>query len=294
MRVVEKRVGALAAALSREGLGVYRRADEHEPEYRLFSRIASRYVAPDPLASSPPLTLIAILCGIIDYQENAQRFWARVERELEADGFPQDLRPIEATLLRIAAGGGRAAASKVLRLNKASRRGFASWYWTEGWRAAYAAPTDVWRRLADVMGDPPDKKTVLMAMKCLDMTSLAVRGQYLPLHELPIIVDVRIVQSSLRSGLLALEDDERGMAEDELAQTGRSTVIEAWRRVVLAARAHMGDEFSAFRLDSLLWQTAQAEDRDVIAGRLEEYGFGSASATALAAELTAATSPTKA
>ena len=62
----------------------------------------------------------------------------------------------------------------------------------------------LWSRLATVMQQSPDAKTIVFAMKCFDLLHKAKAGRYASFGDIPIIVDLRIARLSLTSGLLVV------------------------------------------------------------------------------------------
>ena len=154
-------------------------------------------------------------------------------------------------------------------------------------------PVELWRWLAVTLGQPEEAKTVVMAMKLVDLLELAGSGNYLDFGtEIPLPIDLRIARISLTSGLIAPTaggsiNQLMGRAGD-IAADHRKILIEAWSAVATAA----GD-LQLLRLDSLAWQLAEAAgtpdwESDVTT-RLIAAGSSADVARRLAAELNWAT-----
>ena len=65
-------------------------------------------------------------------------------------------------------------------------------------------PVELWKWLAATLGQPEEAKTIVMAMKLVDLLELAGAGNYLDFGtEIPLPIDLRIARISLTSGLIA-------------------------------------------------------------------------------------------
>ncbi len=148
------------------------------------------------------------------------------------------------------------------------KSGFASGFWKSKMEESRKEPYKVWVSLARSMGDPVDKKTIVMAMKAFDMETLAVKKHYLPFPpDIPIMVDSRVTYASLSSGIAIVEPE---VSIDTIASSYRSEIIRAWSEVIAIAKQKLGQEFNALRLDSLIWQAGEYRNRDTIASYLRK------------------------
>jgi N-glycosylase/DNA lyase len=192
--------------------------------------------------------------GITDYQlvaGAAAGYWKAVVIEIErrAPSNPKDVIEFMARVCRHPVSS-RLADQKLARVEKVIR----------AWESEQVTsqPIELWRWLAVTLGQPEEAKTVVMAMKLVDLLELAGSGNYLDFGtEIPLPIDLRIARISLTSGLIAPAaggsiNQLMGRA-GEIASEHRQVLIEAWRAVAKAA----GD-LRLMRLDSLAWQLAEA------------------------------------
>lgn len=258
------RIHVLADHISCIDLGTFRRVDENEPELQAFRRLVPDYKSHSPETWDVSLALSGLLVGLIDYQEYAQTLWKRFEASIRKAGYPGDLNSVQEVAMRIASAS-RMAGRKRARLSKAFAQGFTSRFWEKGILWLRAHPWDVWKTLAARMGDLIDRKTVVMAMKAFDMETLVATGGYLPFPaDVPIMVDSRVARLTVTSGLLRLRGDEIRLTADGIAQRFKPQIVSAWAEVVDEVQRVLGPQFSAMRLDSLLWQASEFRDGDAL------------------------------
>jgi len=281
----EARARALAKAITRIPMDTFLRIDQEEPEFQAFQKLIPQYQIRAPDGWDPALALSGLYVGLIDFQENARSLWRKYESAVQEAGFPDDPKAIEGMVMSIARGR-RLARTKVARLERALRSGFTAWFVERGIQEIRDNAWETWRNLALRMGDPVDRKTIVMAMKALLMETLAATDAYPDLPpDVPIMVDSRIARLTRSSGLLRMEANEEGLSDDEFASKFKDPVVSAWRRVVGQVQPVQGPRFNALRLDSLLWQVGDARTREGMAQRLRTMGLEEAIAQELASEL---------
>jgi N-glycosylase/DNA lyase len=242
-----ERANAVGLALGQLESQVFANFDRSEPEWPVLQRLTAW--------SDRSLARLTTMClGITDYQLGAGAaagYWKAVVIEIErrAPSNPKDVIEFMARVCRHPVSS-RLADQKLARVEKVIR----------AWESEQVTsqPIELWRWLAVTLGQPEEAKTVVMAMKLVDLLELAGSGNYLDFGtEIPLPIDLRIARISLTSGLIAPAaggsiNQLMGRA-GEIASEHRQVLIEAWRAVAKAA----GD-LRLMRLDSLAWQLAEA------------------------------------
>jgi N-glycosylase/DNA lyase len=148
--------------------------------------------------------------------------------------------------------------------------GFANWFWAD-LNMMRREPYGAWLRLAGSLNDPPEKKTIVMAMKAFDMETLAVTGGYLRFPpDVPIMVDSRVASVTRRSGLV---EGFPVISDNDIASRYRHLIIDAWARIVRTVRETTGDWFSALRLDTLIWWLGEIATRSSATAYLVSKGL---------------------
>jgi N-glycosylase/DNA lyase/DNA-directed RNA polymerase subunit RPC12/RpoP len=263
------RIEELANAISKIPINAYYYIDTMEPEYQTFQNLYKKYATTTSDKFDSTLALLGIGTGLIDYQQKnpAKSVWQPLERVVQECGFPSELEQIR-KVHSILAASFRFAAAKTKRVERMYQSGFASWFWNKVLAETRKDPYNVWLTLAGNMGDPTDKKTIVMAMKAFDMETLAVEKHYLPFpSEIPIMVDSRVAFVSLSSGIIAIDPS---ISIDLIASQYKTEIIHAWSEVIKIARNVVGKELNALRLDSLIWQAGEYRDRDAVVSYLRQ------------------------
>lgn len=277
-----ERAHAVGLALGQLESQVFANFDHSEPEWPVLQRLAAW---PDRALAR----LTTICLGITDYQLGAgaaSGYWKAVMMEMErrAPSNTKDVIELMARVCRHPVSS-RLADQKLARVEKVIK----------AWQSEQVTsqPVELWKWLAATLGQPEEAKTVVMAMKLVDLLELAGSGHYLDFGtEIPLPIDLRIARISLTSGLIAPAtggsiNQFMGRA-GEIASEHRQLLIDAWRAVAKAA-----GNLQLMRLDSLAWQLAEAagtpEWESNVTKRLIEAGSSADEARQLAAELNWAT-----
>ncbi len=272
-----ERANAIGLALRELPAKVFVNFDKSEPEWPVVDRLGTW---PDrPLAS-----LAAICLGITDYQLGAGAaagYWKAVTMELDrrAPSVATDVIELMARVCRHPVSG-RLADQKLARVEKVVTR-----WETE---PAPIEAVGLWKWLGATLGQPDEAKTIVMAMKIVDLLQLARAGHYLDFgSEIPLPIDLRIARISLTSGLIAPR--EGGAVGQFMSQAGdiasaqRQLLIQAWRAVAEAAGG-----LQLLRVDSLAWQLAEgagtSEWESLVTQRLIDAESPSDTASRLARE----------
>jgi len=278
------RIKELADAISQIPIGTFYSIDMMEPEYKTFDNLHRKYSTISPYKFDNTLALLGIGTGLIDYQQRdpGRTVWQPLEKLVHQHGFPSTLDEIMRIHLQLA-GLSRFATHKTTRVKKMYQSGFASRFWNGDITENRKEPYRVWMSLARSMGDPVDKKTIVMAMKAFDIETLAVKKHYLPFpSDIPIMVDSRITYVSLSSGIVNTAAD---MTIDAIASSYRSEIIRAWSEVIAIAKQKIGEEFNALRLDSLIWQAGEHRSRDAVISYLRKMQLPSELSVNIAEQL---------
>ena len=278
------RIRELAASVSQIPVEAFYRIDTMEPEYKVFGSLNGKYAKASAGKFDSMLALLGIGTGLIDYQQKnpAKSVWQPLERIVDQHGFPSALNEAREVHLRLAASS-RFGSAKSARVGRMYQSGFASWFWQNDLTEIRKDPYKAWRTLARNMGDPVDKKTIVMAMKAFDMETLALTKHYLQFSaDIPIMVDSRITYVSLSSGIVVVEPFT---SVDDIASRYRSQIIRAWFEVINIVRSIIGQEFNALRLDSLVWQAGEYKNRAAIASYLRRMQLSPEVASRVASQL---------
>lgn len=273
------RATAIGTALGQVPESVFVNFDKSEPEWPVVQRLGNW---PDER-----LARLAAMClGFSDYQlgtGGAEAYWDAIGEEVAKTEVSNSAGILE-LLIRVCkhSVSSRLAERKLARVKKVIER------WSDG--SAPDEPKALWRWLAYALNQHPDAKTVVMAMKIVDLMHLAKHEEYLDFGaDVPLPVDLRIARLSLTSGLVHDSQGQpishRDKDANEVASTNRPMLVEAWRSVSQAAGG-----ISLLRIDSLAWQLAEhvkgVQPDNLITQHLLDVGCSRAVASKLASELT--------
>lgn len=282
---------ALGEAIAELGPEQVDAVDRGEPEWRLLASLQER------VGDLRWLTAIAL--GLTDFQlgeGGAQRYWQIAEKEIGANPpvGSSGVRDLIQRIVRhpVAVGSGDL---KVRRIDRLLRSPLPQWLEGRTSQQLRHELPDLWRRLASAMQQDPSAKTIVFAVKLVDLMVLQDTGErgVLP-DDMPIAVDIRIARAAYASGIIQPPAGEsptsmiRRSSVELLAD--RAPYIHAWQEVARYTT------LSPLRLDSLVWQAAghlrpgrsAAASRAAIAGLLVGYGADPAVANRIGVALTAA------
>jgi N-glycosylase/DNA lyase len=285
------RAQALGEALAKLTPDQVDAIDRGEPEWRLLASLKER------VGDHRWLTAIAL--GLTDFQlgdGGAQLYWQIAEREIE-DGPPVNPDGIRDVIQRIVRHpvAAKSADLKLRRIDRLLQSPLPRWLAAMTPDRLLAELPELWRRLASAMNQDPSAKTIVFAVKLVDLMVLQDTGERAALpDDMPIAVDIRIARAAYASGILEPPGGETaaGMIRRSSAEllADRAPYVRAWQEV--AGQTTL----SPLRLDSVIWQGAghlrpgrpASAARASIAGMLVGYGVSTPQAGAIAAELTAA------
>ena len=284
------RVRVVGGALSLVGWEGFVRLDMLEPEYVVLSDVYRE------TGDVRPLLLLGVSAAIIDYQlaGDAYRFWGTLHRVVRERGYrlssPQDVRRVMEEFLSRPVNA-RLNKAKRLRVARFYESGFADYLWSTAYRYYSTRPVEVWHRLARALNNPPHRKTIVFAVKVLDLISLIAEGRYSQLpHTIPIPLDIHVARMAIYSGIVA----GATLRDAEKACQLRTTVFhEAWGQVARTVSERLGRRITTLRIDSLIWQlgnkTAKIRDKHQAQQVITAYLAGKAGISPAAAQRIAET-----
>ena len=235
-----QRVDVVAELLSKLGFDGIARLDRHEPEYTALKKIFSLNVEPKFLG------LIALSAGLIDFQlgyGGAECFWDTLFKIADRTRRLNSLKGVEAlmTLFLNEPINAKYREIKRRRLERIFRGGFADWY-NISYEGLTKDPWILWSKIANSLGSPMNKKTIVFSMKAFDIANLICYGDYLPLpQDIPIPLDFHVKHVTISAGLL----NHYGVDEH---------FRHVWSLVLNKVKNNLGRNISLLRLDSLVWQ----------------------------------------
>lgn len=247
-----ERAAALAAMLVRIPAPVYAALDRQEPEWPVIER----------LARAPQLGISAALAlALSNYQLSdggASAYWHEAEDLLRAHGVPSTDRDVLRLMQRlvetpVAAGH---AEQRLGRIWKLMQSDLPSHFGQLPIEAVGERLDEIWARLAAALNQHKGAKTIVFAIKILDLLHCCLTGRYTDVGlRAPIVADLRIARVTFSSGLLRPVGDVSAadaMAVAEAVMNKHPTpFVRGWDVVRDRGRLNM------LRLDSLLWQVAE-------------------------------------
>lgn len=278
------RIKQFAALLSEISLDFFKEIDKREPEYRTFLSLSKEYANFRPNKFDVSLALMGIGTGLIDFQQKdpGRTLWQPMERFTRKEGYPINVKGIRDIIFHLAKSS-RFGNTKLKRAERFFTSGFPSWFLGNDLLHLRKNPYDVWLRLSGSMGDPMNKKTIVMAMKAFDMETLAVTNEYLPFPpHIPMMIDSRITYVSISSGIVVVDPI---LSIDEIASRYRDELVDAWSEVVERVQKNLGNKFNALRLDSLIWQAGEHRTQLSVKNYLRSFGLPMKMSSKLASNL---------
>jgi len=214
-----------------------------EPEWREMEAFLPRY-------GFGPFAALMVVAGLNDFQLKGKAdkaYWPPIRARLseaEIPGSPMSL----ANLLHPFYERERLNELKVARLHKFLQSDLAIKLWQAEPRHVSKEFIDIWQKLAVVMGQGMEKKTIVFAMKCLGL-SLIMAGEYnFPSEMLPIPVDLRVRRLTEALGSPIDSDD----------------MVRAYWDAVLAGIRVANPHVTMIHLDSFVWQVAETMDQHAV------------------------------
>ena len=233
----------LVAVLKELGTSAWRRAIEMEPEYINMGPLFDDY-------GFGPFATLMVVAGLNDYQlkgKAEKSYWPKLKEHLI--GKPSPSSP-DALIDRLVAfyEHERLSKAKLNRLDKFLHSQLAQYMFRADAREISRCFLEIWNKLAKVMGQQKNSKTIVFAMKCLGLSLILAGENGFDFGPIPIPVDSRVKSLNQRIGLTFSNEDE---------------IRRFWSEVLYDLRNHDQD-LTMIHLDSLLWQIAPLDEKDLI------------------------------
>lgn len=235
------RVNDVASAFSEIGIGGIEAFDEEEPEYDTLVTLTNRY------ESDGHLALLSVMAGLSDFQLaiDAQAYWNSLEEVVLDHGSLDSVRDVNTMMNEFLDEpvNARFTEMKRNRLVKLNENGFPEWFLDN---YPTRLPVEIWEQTAIDLGGrrKMSNKTVVLAMKILDIHNLIVNGAYLDFpDDIDIPVDVHVKRVALFSGITSSSEAEQ--------------VRRCWAEVADRIEAELGANISLLRIDSVVFQFGQ-------------------------------------
>ncbi len=248
------RVRVVSRALAGIGWDGFIRLDMLEPEFNTLSEVYRR------VKDVRILLVLGLSAAIVDYQlaGDAFKFWNTLQKVLAKRGFKlssiSDIKAVMDDFLNYPVNA-RFNSTKRGRVTKFFNSGFADFLWDRAYKYYSDKPIEIWYRLARALGNRPDQKTIVFAMKVLDLISLLVNGSYANFpRSVPIPLDIHVARMALYSGIVKSNSSE---IPEWAIQRNKEVFLRAWRNVAERVSEMLGRRVSALRIDSLVWQLSK-------------------------------------
>lgn len=236
-----ERVKEVASAFSEIGGQGIEAFDEREPEYDTLETLSNRF------ESDAHLALLSVMAGLSDFQLaiDAQAYWNSLEEIALGHGSlesTQDVNSIMDDFLEEPVNA-RYTSMKRDRLVKLNENGFPDWFLDH---YPIESPKEIWERTAIDLGGrrKMSSKTVVLAMKVLDIHNLIINGIYLGFPDyIDIPVDEHVSRIARFSGISQTDDEDQAR--------------KCWADVADQIEDNLGVRISLLRIDSVVFQFGQ-------------------------------------
>lgn len=258
-----ERVDSIAHSLSQLGYKAFVKLDTMEPEYQILSMIYELY------NDERVVLVLGIAAALIDYRlkGDAYEFWntlGSIVSEHLARSEQLDLGSIHDIMFEFVERDvcSRLRGQKKYRLKKFFTR-YADRLWNRDYMFLSEKPEKIWYVLAKAMDQKLFDKTIVFAMKVLDLVSLITKGRYADFKNVKYIpINYHVVRMSLYSGILKPVKRDSLDLSKEIEYVLRDNnakylISEAWYQVAIKTSNMLGERISTLRIDSLLWQLSK-------------------------------------
>jgi len=223
----------------------WQRIVANEPEWQLMQPFLPRY-------RFGAFAVLMLTTGLNDYQLKGkadEAYWPQICALLEKSKTPES-PPELGNLLEPLYQKERLATNKIERLERFLGSSLASNLWESSAQKISAEFLSYWYKLAEVMHQQPQDKTIVFAMKCLGI-SLLMAGEFqFNFGQIPIPVDSRVEKFTKSLGI------QINSTED---------IRNFWSKILILLK-RKDPRITMIHLDSLIWQIASL-DKD----ELQEY-----------------------
>ena len=187
--------------------------------------------------------VLIVVAGLNDYQLKGKAekvYWPGIRKVLESSSIPKSTRDLF-NILEPFYKKERLNSIKVQRLKKFLDSSLADKLWKASPQEVSEKFLDIWKELAQVMGQKPQDKTISFAMKCLGIILLMSEEYRFDFSRIPIPVDSRVRKFTQVAGLCAKNTDQEIRA--------------VWKDILSILKKYYPD-ITMIHLDSLVWQIA--------------------------------------
>jgi len=217
------------------------------------------------------LLLIALSAGIIDYRlgrGGAEAFWSGLLRLAKGKRINTSsiefIKSLMNDFINLPVNA-RSRKQKIRRIHLFTKSGLINEILRKGLEEISSDPVWLWKELARTLGSPMKAKTIVFAMKLLDITSLIVLNKYAEFPiAVPIPLDFHITAMAIASGIVSYNRpiDYKWREVNSIKTKHKSIFLEAWRLVAEVASYEMRRELPLLRLDSLIWQVSKISKKE--------------------------------
>jgi len=217
-----------------------------EPEWKFMKPFLNSY-------GFRRFAVLMVVAGLNDYQLKGKAeevYWPEISKLLERSSIPNSVRDLF-NILEPFYKKERLNTTKVQRMGKFLDSSLVDKLWKSSPQEVSEKFLDIWRELAQVMGQKPQEKTISFAMKCLGISLLMSDEYKFDFGHIPIPVDTRVRKFTQDAGLCATDTDQ--------------DIRAAWKDILLL----LGERYpniTMIHLDSLVWQIGTLKNN-----QLREY-----------------------
>lgn len=215
-----------------------------EPEWKELKPFLQQY-------NYGAFAVLMITIGINDYQLKGKAdvaYWPEIRRIVEKSPIPKSPKDLY-TILHPFYQKERLPTQKLKRLRKIITSSLVKELWISSSSDVSLNFNEIWQRLAKILNQKPQDKTISFAMKCLGISLLMAHEYKFNFGSIPMPVDLRVVRFTKKTGIADTENPK--------------TVRKAWNNVLSSLNVNNPD-LTMIHLDSLIWQIASFNDAELL------------------------------
>ncbi|MCM8784793.1 MAG: N-glycosylase/DNA lyase [Candidatus Omnitrophica bacterium] len=230
---INKRI--LAKILSKIPWDIWEKIVEKEPEWQNMECFFLPY-------GFGPFATLMLATGLNDYQLKGKAeivYWPKIRTVLNNSILTPPKSPDDLyNLLEPFYQKERFKINKIERLYRFLKSSLASQLWVSTPQKVSADFLDIWNKLAEIMHQNPQDKTIVFAMKCLGISLLIAKEYRFDFSPIPVPVDLRVRKFTNLLGFNPSSDDD---------------VRDFWSDILSIIRRR-DSRITMIHLDSLVWQ----------------------------------------
>jgi len=235
--------------LSKIPLEIWDKIVDNEPEARLLDQL--------PGYGFGKFATLMVMAALNDYQLKGpaeEKYWPPLHKLIKENPVPETLEDMK-TLLNEFYMRERFQKAKLKRLNKFLDSYLAQKLWTSNPEAISNDFKKIWVDLSRVMGQKRSAKTIVFAMKTLGLVLTLAGHTDFDFSEIPIPVDIRVKQLTVKIVGRDLKNEE---------------VRRFWDEVLREIRK-IQPKVNMIHLDSLVWQIGDMSKCDELTAYFEKF-----------------------